>query len=198
MWGITRACLASDVLTGGVAHSVSRVLATTSASDWVAYVLLWLLFGGSVLGLIVWFVVMTPDQRRAQKEKTEASREAMRKSLAEKGASFGGSSPSKPVEPAFSGYHGYKGSPTRKDVQKPVVVKTLPRMTAPYVRRRLIEDMAANGYAMTNMVRTTTGKTVLTFQKTEAPITAEHQPGGSSSRPDIADQLKRLVELRLS
>jgi ribosomal protein L7/L12 len=67
--------------------------------------------------------------------------------------------------PVFAGYHSYQNAPTRKDLQKDVVVKTLPRMTAPFVRRRLIEDMALNGYSATNIVRTTTGKTIITFTR---------------------------------
>jgi len=46
-----------------------------------------------------------------------------------------------------------------------IKVKTLPRMTAPYARKRVIEDMASDGYVPSNVVRTTTGKTIITFVK---------------------------------
>jgi hypothetical protein len=57
--------------------------------------------------------------------------------------------------------------PSRRQAQKRVVVETMPRMTASWVRKKTIEHYAANGYAPTNITRTTTGKTIITFVRPE-------------------------------
>jgi hypothetical protein len=69
--------------------------------------------------------------------------------------------PSAPVERHPFVDTGY--GPSRRETRKSVVVKTLPRMTAWGVRKMTIEGFAKNGYAPTNVTRTTTGKTIITF-----------------------------------
>jgi hypothetical protein len=109
-----------------------------------------------LIGHAIHWHYMTPEQREAYTAKNKADA-VMRQESTDRAREE--REQRKREQPIFVGYSGYENAPTRKDIQKPVVVKTLPRMTAPYVRNRLIEDMAANGYAASNLVRTTTGKT---------------------------------------
>jgi hypothetical protein len=125
----------------------------------------WACIGGIIAILVghkIHWAMMTPERREAQIAKNKAA-EAGRQANIERAREQ--KEQRQREKPVFNGYSGYEYAPTRKDIQKPVVIKTLARMTAPWVRKRLIEDMAANGYALTNLTRTTTGKTIATFSR---------------------------------
>jgi hypothetical protein len=143
---------------------VSNVLAISGAA--VAF----FIGIGSIVAILVGhqihWAMMTPEQREAQTAKNKAAEAKNQKDWAAlKESAREAKEQQRREQPVFNGYSGYEYAPTRRDIQKPVVVKTLARMTAPWVRKRLIEDMAANGYALTNLTRTTTGKTIATFNR---------------------------------
>lgn len=120
--------------------------------------------GGSVLAFMVYsafWALFHPEQARKNRREAALQREKAKAEAAENRRER--AKVMAATTPKTAGYSGYAGSVSRKDLAKPVVVRTLPRMTAPYVRQRMIEDFAANGYAMMNMTRTTTGKTIMTF-----------------------------------
>ena len=103
---------------------------------------------GTFLGLEVYYHVKFTPEQRAQAESRDSHNDqttVKRRSVTE--------------------WLGQERLLSRPSGPKPIVVKTLPRMTAPGVRRGLIEKMAADGYSMTSLTRTTTGNITFSLDR---------------------------------
>jgi len=65
-----------------------------------------------------------------------------------------------------------EGATTSEDKELDIVKKTFRRTTPWWVRRRVMKDMAKNGFTVARAVQTGTGETILTFMRTRRTQTS--------------------------